>query len=135
MDLRAYYQKIREIEARIEEAFAIVVSLETGDGGKAGIATEVSRAIAAKMVVEGIVRMASPQEASEFLTQKAESIRVAVQEAPASQVASFGSITRTVRVTGTPTLLIINKHGRTTTLTGLTDAYSIDQAIDEARKT
>jgi hypothetical protein len=61
--------------------------------------------------------------------------RVAVQEAPASQVASFGSITRSVRVTGTPTLLIINKHGRTTTLTGLTDAYSIDQAIDEARKT
>ena len=33
MDLRAYYQKIREIETRIEEAFAIVVSLETGDGG------------------------------------------------------------------------------------------------------
>ena len=53
MDLRAYYQKIREIETRIEEAFAIVVSLETGDGGKAGIATEVSRGIAAKMVVEG----------------------------------------------------------------------------------
>ena len=86
MDLRAYYQKIREIEARIEEAFAIVVSLETGDGGKAGIATEVSRAIAAKMVVEGIVRMASSQEASDFLTQKAESVRVAVQEAAAGQV-------------------------------------------------
>ena len=83
MDLRAYYQKIREIEARIAEAFAIVVSLETGDGGKAGIATEVSRGIAAKMVVEGIVRMAAPEEVAEFLTQKAEAVRVAVQEAAA----------------------------------------------------
>jgi hypothetical protein len=86
MDLRAYYQKIREIETRIEEAFAIVVSLETGDGGKAGIATEVSRGIAAKMVVEGIVRMAAPEEVAEFLTQKAEAVRVAVQEAAAGQV-------------------------------------------------
>jgi hypothetical protein len=86
MDLRAYYQKIREIEARIEDAFAIVVSLETGDGGKGGIATEVSRATAAKMVVEGIVRMASAEEGAEFLTQKAEAVRVAVQEAAAGQV-------------------------------------------------
>lgn len=86
MDLRAYYQKIREIEARIEEAFAIVVSLETGDGGKAGVATEVSRATAAKMVVEGMVRMASEAEAAEFLTQKTEAVRVAVQEAAAGQV-------------------------------------------------
>jgi hypothetical protein len=60
--------------------------------------------------------------------------KIAVQEASASQVAAFGSITRSVRVTSTPTLLIINKHGQTTTLTGLTDAYSIEQAIDEARK-
>jgi hypothetical protein len=86
MDLRAYYQKIREIEVMIEEAFAIVVSLETGDGGKAGVATEVSRAIAAKMVVEGIVRMASEEEATEFLTQKADAVRVAVQEKAAGQV-------------------------------------------------
>jgi hypothetical protein len=86
MDLRAYYQKIREIEARIEEAFAIVVSLETGDGGKAGVATEVSRARAAKMVVEGIVRMASEAEAADFLTQKAEAVKVAAEEAAAGQV-------------------------------------------------
>jgi len=86
MDLRAYYQKIREIEARIEEAFALVVSLDTGDGGKAGIATEVSRAMAAKMVVEGMARMASAEEAAEFLALKAEALRVAVQEAAAGQV-------------------------------------------------
>jgi hypothetical protein len=59
--------------------------------------------------------------------------KIAVHEASAGQVTNFGSITRGVQVTGTPTLLIINKHGRTITLTGLQDAYAIEQAIDEAR--
>jgi hypothetical protein len=60
--------------------------------------------------------------------------KIAVQEALPSEVASFGSITRSVHVAGTPTILIINKSGETTTLTGLTDAYAIEQAIDEARR-
>jgi len=59
--------------------------------------------------------------------------KIAVNEARASQVASFGSSTRAVQVTQTPTLVIINKHGRATTLTGLSDAFSIEQAIDEIR--
>jgi len=58
---------------------------------------------------------------------------IAVHYAPASQVASFGSITRGVQVFATPTILIVNKHGKITTLTGFTDAFSIEQAIDEAR--
>jgi len=59
--------------------------------------------------------------------------QIAVHEATASQVASFGSITRGVNVYGTPTALVIGKSGKTTVLTGLTDAYAIEQAIDEAR--
>jgi hypothetical protein len=51
----------------------------------------------------------------------------------AAQVASYGSITRGVQVYGTPTVLIVNKSGKTTVLTGLQDAFSIEQAIDEAR--
>ncbi len=54
-------------------------------------------------------------------------------EASAKQVASFGSITRGVQVYSTPTLLIVGKSGKTTVITGLTDYYSIEQAIDEAR--
>ncbi|HXO20111.1 MAG TPA: hypothetical protein VOA87_09340 [Thermoanaerobaculia bacterium] len=54
--------------------------------------------------------------------------------APANQVTSFGSITRGVQVFGTPTLLVINKSGQVTKLTGLTDAYAIEQTIDEARR-
>jgi hypothetical protein len=61
------------------------------------------------------------------------SSKIAVQEAPASQVASFGSFTHSVQVYQTPTMLIINPHGQTATLTGLVDAFAIEQAIDEAR--
>jgi uncharacterized protein (UPF0333 family) len=59
--------------------------------------------------------------------------RFAAFTSPASQVATYGSITRGVQVYQTPTLLIVNKRGQTTVLTGLQDALSIEQAIDEAR--
>ncbi len=59
--------------------------------------------------------------------------KVAVRYATPAQVSSFGTITRGVQVTGTPLLLVINKTGQTVTLAGLQDAYSIEQAISEAR--
>jgi hypothetical protein len=58
---------------------------------------------------------------------------VSVHVALASEAGSFGSIIRGVQVYGTPTIMIINKHGRAQTLTGYTDAYSIEQAIEEVR--
>jgi hypothetical protein len=60
--------------------------------------------------------------------------KVAVFDAVASQVGSFGSFTRAVQVNGTPTIVIVNPHGQATTLTGLTDVFSIEQAIGEAKK-
>lgn len=59
---------------------------------------------------------------------------IAVHYATAAQVTSFGSITHGVQVYATPTILIVNKLGQTTTLTGLQDYYSIEQTIDEARQ-
>jgi hypothetical protein len=59
--------------------------------------------------------------------------RLAVHMTTPEHVASFGSITRGVQVYGTPTLLIVAKHGRTVVLTGLQDAYAIRQAVSEAR--
>jgi hypothetical protein len=59
--------------------------------------------------------------------------RLAVHIAAAGQVASFGTITRGVQVFGTPTILLVGKHGRTIVLTGLQDAYAIQQAVAEAR--
>jgi len=58
---------------------------------------------------------------------------VVVYDAHPSQVASFGSFTRAVPIYQTPTILIVNKRGQTTALTGLTDAFAIEQAIDQAR--
>jgi hypothetical protein len=66
MDLRAYYTKIREVEAQLEGDHQVVVSLATSEGGKPGVRTEVPRAIAAKLIAEGRARVASDEEKSEF---------------------------------------------------------------------
>ncbi len=57
--------------------------------------------------------------------------KIAVDYASASQVGSFGTVTHAIQVTQTPTLLIVNTHGQTTVLTGLTDAFAIEQTISE----
>jgi hypothetical protein len=58
--------------------------------------------------------------------------QVAVQQALASQVASYGSVTRGVQVYATPTLFVINKKGQAIVLTGVQDAFAIEQSIAEA---
>lgn len=63
----------------------------------------------------------------------AASRHVVVQEASSSEVASYGAITRGVQIFSTPTVLVINPRGQVITITGMTDAYAIEQAIQEAR--
>jgi hypothetical protein len=58
--------------------------------------------------------------------------KVAIHYASAGQVGAFGTVTHAVQVTQTPTLLIVNPHGQTTVLTGLNDAFAIQQAISES---
>ena len=58
---------------------------------------------------------------------------VAVHYALPHQVTEYGKITNTVQVNQTPTILIVNKRAQATTLTGLTDAFAIEQAVAEAR--
>jgi len=62
MDLRIYYQKVRDVEAKIAEEFPFVVSRETPDGGKAGVKTQVPRRIAAKLIVEGLAELPETKE-------------------------------------------------------------------------
>jgi hypothetical protein len=59
--------------------------------------------------------------------------KLAVHVALSSQVGSFGDFTHTVQVYSTPTILLINKAGKTASLTGLTDAFSINQAVGEVK--
>lgn len=58
---------------------------------------------------------------------------LAVHYATAGKVGAFGTITHTVQVTQTPTLLIVTPGGQTTALTGLKDAFAIEQAVRQAR--
>jgi hypothetical protein len=62
-----------------------------------------------------------------------QSQRYVLEEAGAKEVGSFGTFTRAVQVNQTPTILIILPNGKTTTMTGLVDAYAIAQAISDAR--
>ena len=58
---------------------------------------------------------------------------VTLHLARADQVGMFGTITEVVHVYQTPTILIVNKHGVVSTLTGLTDVFALEQAVHEAR--
>ncbi|MBK5293255.1 MAG: hypothetical protein JJE04_16470 [Acidobacteriia bacterium] len=86
MDLRLYYRKIREIEQSIPEQYAVVVSMDTPDGGKSGIRTEVLRLTAARMVVEGKASLASEKDAAAFYEGIREARRIAEEEAARERV-------------------------------------------------
>jgi hypothetical protein len=86
MDLKRYYQKIRDVESGITDPFAVVVSLETPDGGKGGTLTEVPSRVAAKMVVDGTAQLASQEESRRLRATLAEAQRAAELAAAASRV-------------------------------------------------
>jgi hypothetical protein len=79
MDLREFYQKLREIEEAIEGAFAVIVSCKTADGGRAGVCSEVTRGQAARLVAEQRARLATAEEAANFRKAQAEAARQAVE--------------------------------------------------------
>jgi hypothetical protein len=58
---------------------------------------------------------------------------VTMHAALAHQVGTFGKITEVVHVYQTPTILIVNRRGVVSTLTGLTDVFALRQAVREAR--
>ena len=86
MDLRTYYQNIRTTEGTFEDTYPIIISKDTGDGGKSGNATEVTKRIAAKFIVEGRARQATPEEAAAFRQTRAEAIKAAEQLAAAGRL-------------------------------------------------
>ena len=86
MDLKVFYQKLKQIEGEITETHPVIVSQETPDGGREGVKTEVPRAIAARMVAEAKARLATSEEASDFREATAEAKRVAEQALAASRM-------------------------------------------------
>jgi hypothetical protein len=86
MDLKTYYQKIRDIAAKIPEVEVVVVSAETADGGKAGLRMEVPRHLAAKLLVDGRACLAVTEAAAAFRAEVAEAAQVAQKLAQASKL-------------------------------------------------
>jgi hypothetical protein len=60
--------------------------------------------------------------------------KLAISVARSSEVGLFGSFTRSVQVYGTPTILLVNHAGKTASVTGLTDVFSIEQAVKEVKR-
>jgi hypothetical protein len=81
MDLRVYYQKIRDWEKKIGAEFTVVKSRETADGGKAGTLTEVPQHIAAKLLVDGVADLAQPEELEKFRAEQMKAVREAAERA------------------------------------------------------
>ncbi|HMF74209.1 MAG TPA: hypothetical protein VK604_00965 [Bryobacteraceae bacterium] len=77
MDLRQYFKKIRDTEMALTELFPLVVSLETSDGGKSGMVSEVTRELAAKMFVEGRALLADEQQRQLYFERQAVTKRAA----------------------------------------------------------
>jgi hypothetical protein len=66
MDLRKYYRDIGEAMKQMTEKEVVICSLETPDGGRAGLWSEVPKEIAAKLVVERRARAADEEETAEY---------------------------------------------------------------------
>lgn len=86
MDLRAYYQKVRDTEAGISTPYVVLVSLATPDGGKPGVVTEVPTLIGARMIVEGSARQATSQETQTFRESRSTAKQAAEDAMAASKV-------------------------------------------------
>ena len=71
MDVKQYFRKIRELEETLTEEYPVVVSLDTADGGKGGVLAEVSRTVAARMIIDGRAVLATPAEKEKYLQQQA----------------------------------------------------------------
>jgi hypothetical protein len=86
MNLNNYYDKIRETEQQLSGDSAVIVSLETPDGGRPGVLTEAPRRTAARLVVEGSARLATADEASAFRASNHKAKTEADDAAAASKV-------------------------------------------------
>jgi hypothetical protein len=81
MDLKAFYKKLRKIEQEIADEHVVMVSLETPDGGRAGLKTEVARASAARLILEGRARLGDAKESAEHLEEARVARKAADQRA------------------------------------------------------
>ncbi len=86
MDLKAFYSKMRQVEAGLPGDDVVIVSLSTPDGGKPGVTSEVPRTVAARMIVSGSARAATAEEADAHQARISAAKREAEQRAAAGRM-------------------------------------------------
>ncbi len=86
MDVKAYYKRLREVEEEITDAFPVVASIDTADGGRDGEFTETPRWVAARMIAQGQARLATAEEASAYRRAQAEAAAKAEKQANAAKL-------------------------------------------------
>ena len=86
MDLKSYYRKLREIESGLAEEFVVVRSLATPDGGIEGVLIEVARALAAKMIADGMAELADKAESDALRAKAAEDKKQEDQRRAAAKI-------------------------------------------------
>src|SRR5580698_11491280 len=86
MDLRSYYKKVRDAEVTLTGEHFVMVSLETSEGGKEGVRTEVPRSIAAKLIAEVRARVATEEETLAFQQANREAREAHEQDEAAKRV-------------------------------------------------
>lgn len=97
MNVKVYYQKLHSVEESIPGPHAVLVSLETPDGGRAGVMTEAPRRVAARLIVEGKARIASEEEAKAFQAEAAEVQRRAEEALMAERARLAAAVESAVR--------------------------------------
>jgi hypothetical protein len=70
MDLKQYFKKIKDTEETIKSPYPLIVSLETTDGGKAGVVVEVTRQEAAKALVDNRAVLATEEQKTEYFERE-----------------------------------------------------------------
>jgi hypothetical protein len=97
MDLRQYYKKLHEMEAKMLEAHVLVVSLDCGDGGRAGVITEVTRRNACQLILDGRAKRAEQTEEELFRMDEKEK-RQEFQRAKTASRVQFQMVSSETRV-------------------------------------
>jgi hypothetical protein len=72
MDLRQFYKKVREVESSLALPFVMVSSLETSEGGRPGVVSEVGREVAAMLIVGAKAVLATENEVDSYRLAQAQ---------------------------------------------------------------
>ena len=86
MDVKQYFRRLREIEESFVDKYPVVISLDTPDGGKAGLLAETSRHVAAKMILEGRAVLANAEQTSAYYEHQEATKRAAEKAELAKRV-------------------------------------------------